>query len=184
MPGLTLLGGTAVMLATAAVLTAMGQPLICTCGYVKPWHGLVLSSETSQHVSDWYTFSHVIHGMAFYGLLWLFARGWPFGLRLLAAIALEAGWELFENTDAVINRYRSVTIALDYFGDSVLNSMADISAMVIGFVLAARLPVRSTIALILALEIFVAYFIRDNLMLNILMLIYPLEAVRRWQLGA
>jgi hypothetical protein len=173
----------AVLVAGAALLAVMGQPLICKCGYVKPWHGIVLSSETSQHLSDWYTFSHVIHGFAFYGLLWLVGARWPLGLRLAAAVALETGWELFENTDFVINRYRSVTISLDYYGDSVLNSMSDVSAMMVGFGLASRLPAWTVIALILAFELFVAYFIRDNLALNILMLIYPLEAVRKWQMG-
>ena len=169
------------MAAAAVTLLQMGQVPICKCGYVKLWHGVVFSSENSQHISDWYTPSHVIHGFAFYGLLWLIGRRWPIGLRLLLAIAIEAGWEIFENTDLVINRYREVTISLDYYGDSVLNSVCDILAMVAGFAIASRLPVWVTIGLVIALELLVLYFIRDNLTLNIIMLIYPLDAIKAWQ---
>jgi hypothetical protein len=170
-------------MAAAAILLQMGQVPICKCGYVKAWHGVVFSSENSQHLSDWYTFSHIIHGFAFYGLLWLTGRRWPMGLRLVLAIVIESGWEIFENTDLVINRYRDVTISLDYYGDSVINSVADILAMVAGFMAASRLPVRTTIGLTIFMELFVLWFVRDNLTLNIIMLIYPLDAIRRWQGG-
>jgi hypothetical protein len=173
----------AIVAVTAGVLLAMGRVPICRCGDVKLWHGVVLSSETSQHLSDWYTFSHVIHGFAFYGLLWFAAGRWPVGARLVAALLLESSWEVFENTSFVINRYREVTISLDYFGDSVVNSVADIVAMAVGFALAARLSVRAVIALTIAMELFVGAMIRDNLALNILMLVSPLESVRRWQMG-
>jgi hypothetical protein len=180
-----LLAAVGLVLGQALMLRAMGQPWICECGNVKLWHGAVMSSENSQHVADWYSLSHVVHGILFYALLWLvLPRRFGFAQRLLLALAIEVGWELVENTDAVINRYRETTISLDYFGDSVLNSAFDTLWMAAGFVLAARLPVPATVALALALELVAAWAIRDNLALNILMLIAPSEAVRTWQAGA
>jgi len=171
------------VLIAGGVLLAMGQVPICKCGYVKLWHGVVFSSENSQHLSDWYTPSHIIHGFAFYGLLWLVGRRWPIGVRLVLAVAIESGWEIFENTDMVINRYREVTISLDYYGDSVINSMSDITAMILGFIAASRLPVWTTVLLTIVMELVVLYYIRDNLTLNILMLVYPLDSIKHWQSG-
>ena len=167
----------------ALTLLLMGREPICKCGYVKLWHGVTVSAENSQHLSDWYSPSHVIHGFIFYGLLWLFARRVALGWRLVAASLVEAAWEIVENTDWIINRYREATISLDYYGDSVINSASDIAFMVVGFLIAARLPVWLTVALALAMEAYVGATIRDNLALNVLMLLWPLESVRAWQAG-
>jgi len=161
----------------------MGRVPYCRCGYIKLWHGVVNSSENSQHITDWYTFTHVIHGIGFYFLLWLAARRVSPGARFLAAVLLEAGWEVIENTPFVIERYRAATISLDYYGDSIVNSMSDIVAMMLGFWLARRMPVWASIALVIVLEAALAAIIRDNLALNILMLIHPFEAIKRWQMG-
>lgn len=174
----------AIVCAAAAIEYAMGRVPWCRCGYIKLWHGVVNSSENSQHITDWYTPSHVIHGVLFYFLLWLVARRLPPGMRFVLAVLLEATWEVIENTPFVINRYRAATIALDYYGDSIVNSMSDIASMMLGFWIARKAPVWFCIVLVVVLELAVGAIIRDNLTLNIIMLIHPVDAIKRWQLGA
>ncbi|SKA07123.1 DUF2585 family protein [Consotaella salsifontis] len=168
---------------TALILHLMGRIPICECGTVELWYGDPSGPGNSQHLSDWYSFSHLIHGFIFFALLWPLRRRLSMIQRLTLALVVECAWEIIENTDWIINRYRDSTVSLDYHGDSILNSMSDCLFMVAGFLIAARLPAWATIALALALEVWAGVEIRDNLTLNILMLLWPLQAVRDWQAG-
>jgi hypothetical protein len=172
-----------IMLVAAGVLLAMGRNPICTCGTVDLWVGGRDSPKTSQMLSDWYSFSHIVHGLLFYAALWLVARRWRVEWRLVAALLVEASWEVFENTPFVIDRYRTATAALGYTGDSVINSVSDILMMVLGFLAARKLPVWASVALILVLELIPLLVIRDNLTLNVWMLLAPNRSIAAWQAG-
>ena len=173
----------AIICIAALILLAMGRTPWCRCDSIKLWTADAWGPENSQQFTDPYTFTHITHGVILYLLLWVAAREQPRGARAILAVALESAWEVLENTDMVINRYRAATMALGYYGDSVLNSMGDILACALGFTLAARLPKRVTVGMVVALELVLTVWIRDSLLLNIVMLVYPIEAVRTWQVG-
>lgn len=175
-------------LAFGAILWSMGRPPICACGEVKLLHLVVQSRENSQHLADWYTPSHIIHGFLFYGAGHLLRKKWPalfpLGVGVSLAILAEGAWEVLENSPIIIDRYREVTISWGYEGDSIVNSLADIFWMIVGFFIASRLPWKATVVIALIFEVFVGWMIRDNLALNVLMLAAPLESVKEWQAGA
>src|SRR5512146_1187241 len=162
-------GAASIALAAAAEL-AMGRKPWGVSGEPGIWSGSIWSSHNSQYMTDPYTFSHVTHGVLWYGLLSLLAKRLPVGARFVIAVALECAWEVFENTDMVIQRYRAATISLNYYGDSVINSMCDVVAAVAGFILTAMLPTRVTLIGVIVLEIALVLWIRDGLLLNVLML--------------
>jgi hypothetical protein len=175
--------GAGVVVLTACVLLALGRIPWCACGTFRLWVSAAASPETSQQLADPYTFSHILHGFGFFWIGWLLLRRLPLGVRGVLAIVVECGWEILENTPMIIDRYRANTSSLDYYGDSVLNSLGDIAAMGLGFWLASRLPFRMTLALTILTEVVLLLLIRDNLTLNIIMLLHPVEAIKRWQLG-
>ena len=185
--GKAVLATLALVALAVAILFAMDRPPICTCGYVELWHGTVQSSGNSQHVTDWYSPSHFTHGLIMYFVAWLLWRPWklfggkPARWALPIAVLVEAAWEVTENTPMVIDRYRAVTVSWGYSGDSIVNSASDIGWMAIGFLVASRLPARGSVALAIALELLTLWTIRDNLTLNVIMLFWPVEAIRQWQ---
>jgi len=180
---LSLAVAVAIVTAAVVILISMGRDPFYRDGF-KLWYGNAWGAENSQQLSDPYTFTHITHGVLLYALLSLLLPRRPLLPRVLIALAAESAWEVLENTDAVIDRYRTATMALGYYGDSVINSVGDIGACVIGFSLAARLPARATAALVVLLELALTVWIRDSLLLNVVMLVHPIEAVRVWQLGA
>ncbi|MGR3312693.1 DUF2585 family protein [Roseovarius indicus] len=171
-----------ITVATGVALLAMGRAGVCPCGYVDLW-GTVGTEEANQQVLDWYAPSHLLHGLLFYAALWLAVPRMAIGWRLVIATVVECGWEIVENTDAMIQRYRDTTVSADYVGDSVLNSVSDVVAMWVGFALARFVPVWVSVAVVIGFEVLTALVIRDGLALNILMLLWPLEAVKEWQGG-
>jgi len=172
-----------ILAAVAAIELAVGRNPICTCGSVELWVGARDSPKTSQMLADWYSLSHIVHGLLFYGALWLVARRLDVGWRFLIALSIEAGWEVIENTPMVIDRYRATTAALGYSGDSVVNSLSDVLMMALGFLLARKLPVRASIVAAVALGLVPLFVIRDNLTLNVVALIAPNHAIQAWQAG-
>jgi hypothetical protein len=168
---------------SGTLLLAMGRPLVYQHGPVRLWSGDVGSDQNSQQLTDPYTFTHVTHGVLLFGLVGLVGRWLPTRTRVVMAIALECAWEVFENTDTVLQRYRAATVSLGYYGDSVLNSTGDILAATLGAVLAAQFPVWLLVLGVVLIEVLLAAWIRDNLTLNIVMLLRPIEAIRRWQGG-
>ena len=171
------------LLGSGWYLRAQGQPWWCDCGAWRPWSWEVKSSHNSQHLVDPYSFTHVLHGLLLYGLLAWGAPWMALRWRLSATIVVETFWELLENSQFIIDRYRTTTIALGYEGDSVINSFGDLLCCVLGFVLAGRLGLWGSIVLCLATELILLLTIRDSLLLSTLSLIYPIEAINAWQAG-
>jgi hypothetical protein len=170
-----------ILLLQATVLHLMGRVWICTCGTIRLWVGDIWSPELSQQLFDWYTASHIVHGILFYGLLRLVLPRAPVLVRLAIAAGLEVSWEIAENSPAVIEAYRKQALAAGYTGDSILNSLSDTVSMMTGFALARLLPWQATVALVLALEIGVGALVHDNLTLNILNFIHRFPAIEAWQ---
>lgn len=171
----------AVLALTAFIEARMGRLPLGPDGRFGLWEPDVWSRENSQRLLDAYSFSHFIHGILFFAGLWLVARRLPLSARLLIALALEAGWEILENSPLIIDRYRAATIAVGYVGDSILNSCSDVVMMTLGFLFARRVAPRWSVATVVAMELLCLVCVRDNLTLNIVMLIHPFEAIKAWQ---
>lgn len=165
------------------ILRASGQPWWCTCGTYSPWGYPTKSSHNSQHLFDLYATSHMLHGVIFFFLIAWAVPKFPRLWQLWVAVLIEAGWELLENSPFVIKRYREGTADLGYSGDSVFNSLGDLLSMVAGFFIAGRIGVRRSIVLYVVVELVMLWWIRDNLTLNVLMLVAPIEAIKRWQMA-
>jgi Protein of unknown function (DUF2585) len=180
-PPVAVLVVAALLIMQAVILHLEGHTLICPCGTLKLWHGITHSPENSQQIFDWYSFTHIVHGLALYFLIWLAWRNGPVAARLMVAVLIEGGWEVLENSQLVIDRYRAQTVWRGYYGDSIVNSISDTCMMILGFVLAWRLPVKAAVALVVIMEGALMVLIRDSLLLNIIMLIHPFEAIKAWQ---
>jgi hypothetical protein len=181
-PWVHVLAAAIVLAVAAATLAGMGRPWWCKAGDAALWSGEVQSRHNSQHLLDPYTFTHVLHGLALYALVWgLFGRIASRTTRAWIGFVIEVAWELVENTDAVVERYRAATISLDYYGDSVTNSLGDIVAFGVGYWIAGVVPVWTSVVGFLVVDGLLVLWIRDSLLMNVLMLVHPVEAVRQWQ---
>ncbi|MBX7054607.1 MAG: DUF2585 family protein [Pyrinomonadaceae bacterium] len=172
-----------IVLAAIVILQMQGRVWWCQAGDITPWSWNIWSTHNSQHIVDPYSFTHVLHGVLEFWLIGLVFRRMPLAWRLALAVFIESAWEVAENSAAVIERYRSATISLDYFGDSIINSVADIACCSLGFVIAYKLRFWRSLALFVVTEILLIIFIKDSLIINIIMLLFPVEAIKTWQLG-
>lgn len=173
----------ALLVVAALLLRSQGRIWLCSCGYVLLWAGDIWSADNSQHIFDPYSFTHILHGFGFFWLLYLIVPRLSLGWRLWIALLIESAWEVAENSSAIIDRYREATLALGYNGDTILNSLSDILLCGFGFWLARRMGWKLTLALFIATEVILAFWIRDGLLLNMLMLIHPIESIKAWQMG-
>ena len=156
---------------------------VCSCGQVRLWVGSTWSPENSQQFLDPYSFTHLLHGFIFCGLLALIIPRWPLTWRLWLAVSFEALWEIVENTNFIIDRYRGVTAAIGYHGDTILNSFGDIISFGLGFMVARRLGTLRSVVVFVVTEVVLAIWIKDSLVLNVIMLVYPIDAIKAWQIG-
>ena len=175
--------GTTLIIIVTIFLWAQGRVWWCQAGDLVPWAWDIWSPHNSQHLIDPYSFTHILHGVLEFWLLGLIFRKVPVVWRLLIAVMIEGSWEIAENSTYVINRYREATISLDYFGDSIINSISDILCCATGFVIAYKLKFWKSLVLFVATEIILIFWIHDSLIINIIMLIYPVEAIKQWQMG-